>query len=103
MSVCGQITVGSELRQNKRPNCIQVVLYLLTVACLCVNYVGNMFLLPMVQYKHATLGIVPMKKVKIALNVYWGLVTQSLMVLRNMIYQSVLRVCHHLRLDSKLA
>lgn len=32
-----------------------------------------------------------------------GLVTQSLMVLRNMIYQSVLRVCHHLRLDSKLA
>ena len=93
---------GSGLQQNKQPDCIRVELYLLTVACLCVNYVGNMSLLLMVRSKHATLDTVLTKKAKIALNVYLEPVIQSLTVLRNTIYHSVLQVCPHLRSDLKL-
>ena len=34
MYACGQITVGSGLRQSKQPNCIQAVQYLLTAVYL---------------------------------------------------------------------
>ena len=102
MFVCGQTTVGSGLQQNKRPNCIRVELYPLIVVCLCVNYVGSMSPLLMVRFKHATLDTVPMKKAKIALNVYLEPAIQSLMVRTNTNYQSVLLVCPHLRSDLKL-
>lgn len=61
MFVCGQITAGSGLQQNKQPNCIRVELYPLIVVYLCVNYVGSMSPLLMVRFKHATLDTVPMK------------------------------------------
>ena len=69
---------------------------------LCVNYVGSMSPLLMVRFKHATLDTVPMKKAKIALNVYLEPAIQSLMVRMNTNYQSVLLVCPHLRSNSKL-
>ena len=102
MFVCGQTTAGSGLQQNKRPNCIRVELYPLIAVCLCVNYVGSMSPLLMVRFKHATLDTVPMKKAKIALNVYLEPAIQSLMVRTNTNYQSVLLVCPHLRSDLKL-
>ena len=102
MSACGQITVGSGLRQSKQPNCIQVEQYQLTVVYLCVNYVGNTSLLLTERSKLATSDTAPMKKAKIALNVYLEPVTQFLMVLKNMIYQSALQAYPHLRSDLKL-
>lgn len=102
MYACGQVTVGSVLQQSKQPNCIQAEQYLLTAVCLCANYVDNMSLSLMEWSKLATLGTAPMKKVRIVLNAYLELVTQFLMVLRNMIYQSALQGCPHLRSDLKL-
>ena len=102
MYVCGQITVGSGLRQSKQPNCIQAVQYLLTAVYLCANYVANMSLLLMERSKLATLDTGPIKKAKISLNEYLERITQSLMVPWNMICQFALQVYPHLRSDLKL-
>ena len=74
MSAYGRITAGNILQQNKRPDCIQEELYLLIVACLCVNSVDSMSFLPMVILENDISNTVPMNKAKIALNVHLGLV-----------------------------
>ena len=67
-----------------------------------VSAQGSMSPLLMVRFKHATLDTVPMKKAKIALNVYLEPAIQSLIVRTNTNYQSVLLVCPHLRSNLKL-
>ena len=102
MSVCGQTTAGSELQHNKQPNCIRVELYLPIAVCLCVNSVGSMSPLLMAQSKHDTLDTAPMKKAKIAQNVYMEPLIQVILIPKNSNCQSVLRMCPHLRSDLKL-
>ena len=70
MFVCGQTTAGSGLQQNKQPKLHPGGTVSAHSGCLCVNYAGSMSPLLMVRFKHATLDTVPMKKAKIALNVY---------------------------------
>lgn len=50
---------GSELQQNKPPDCIRVELYLLIVVCLCVNSVASMLFLPTVIVIYPAMWVEP--------------------------------------------
>ena len=88
MFVCGLPMGGKELQQKKLPDCIRVEVYLLTAACLYVNYAVSMFHSPMGRNEFVILSIVLMNKAKTVPSEHSELDILTIMVFKNMIYQS---------------